>query len=236
MLPAQDSGFSAVRSRIQEKVDSGAATSIAIVAAKNGQLPWEEAFGWADVDKKIRATPQTVYPLASLSKSMTATAMMVLVEREQVFLDDPVKDYIAPHELRNPCGDPAEVSVRSLLDNTSGIPMGWAFINPHHPPDFLATEEFSRRFGIAATPPGRTYHYSNLGFGEAERLIEIVSEEGFAEFMRREVFLAPPGGGGILASIHDLYRYGMFHLIRSKIRPSCPALEAETNSRREPRR
>jgi CubicO group peptidase (beta-lactamase class C family) len=62
-------------------VTRGEAPSAALAVAKDGRVIWEEGFGWADLERKVKASPTTVYPVASLSKSMTATGVMVLAER-----------------------------------------------------------------------------------------------------------------------------------------------------------
>jgi hypothetical protein len=63
--------------------------SLAVAVAKDGEIIWEAGFGWADRERRIRATEHTMYSLASISKSITATGLMVLVERGLVDLDHP---------------------------------------------------------------------------------------------------------------------------------------------------
>jgi CubicO group peptidase (beta-lactamase class C family) len=70
-----------------------------IAVAEGGEIVLEEAFGWANQESEIKATPHTVYPTASLSKSLTATGIMVLAERQEIQADDPVEDHIAPTKL-----------------------------------------------------------------------------------------------------------------------------------------
>ena len=87
---APDPMFETIRANILERVESGEIPSMAVAVSQRGEIIWEEAFGWADRESGIPATPETVYPLGSLSKSITATGIMILVERGVIGLDDPV--------------------------------------------------------------------------------------------------------------------------------------------------
>ena len=73
--------FEDVRARIRREMTESCIPSLAVAVARNGEILWEEAFGWADREKRIPATPHTMYSQASVSKPMTATGLMVLVEQ-----------------------------------------------------------------------------------------------------------------------------------------------------------
>ena len=88
--PALADPFEAVRKKIREAVDDGKAPSIAVAVSRGSEIVWEEAFGWANREKNIAATPRTPYSLASISKPITATGLMILVERGKVGLDQPI--------------------------------------------------------------------------------------------------------------------------------------------------
>src|SRR5271168_1371899 len=73
--------LSAIRRDIQTNIAAGRVPGLSIAVAKNGKIVWEEGFGWADVEKKTRATANTRYYIASVTKTITATAIMQLQER-----------------------------------------------------------------------------------------------------------------------------------------------------------
>ena len=73
--------------------------SIAVAVAIGGNIVWVEGFGWADREARRPATAHTPYSLASISKPMTATGLMVLVERGEIDLDAPVNDYLGDAKL-----------------------------------------------------------------------------------------------------------------------------------------
>ena len=82
-----------VRDHVAQLVDAGEIPSMSIAVSWHGEIYWEEAFGWADQEKRVPATVDTRYALASVSKPLTATAFMILVDRGFVSLEDPVNAY-----------------------------------------------------------------------------------------------------------------------------------------------
>ncbi len=78
---------------------------------------WAAGFGWADLEVSVPVSPASVFRIASISKSITATAVLQLVERGLVSLEDPIQRF-APWFPRKPQG---EIRIRHLLTHTSGI-------------------------------------------------------------------------------------------------------------------
>jgi CubicO group peptidase (beta-lactamase class C family) len=181
-----DKRFNEVRTKIINMIDSGKIPSIAVAVAKDGKIIWLEAFGWADREKKLKATPDTIYPLASLSKSMMATGLMVLVDGGLVKPDDPVEKLITPAKLKVYEGKSSDLKVIHLLSMTGGIPHGSAcYYEPHTPLPFT---EFINRFIISVFPPGEVYEYSNYSMGVPQAIIEKVTGKSLKDFMSSKVF------------------------------------------------
>ncbi len=179
--------FRIVRALIQEEIDGGQVPSLAVAVARRGEIVWEEAFGWADRERGIPATPHTMFSLASVSKPLTATGLMVLVERGTVDLDRPVNEYLGEVRLRARVGDPAGATVRQVASHTSGLPLHHHFFaDPTRRPPLAET---IRRYGNLVMEPGERFQYSNLGYAVLEHLIEQASGKDFARFMREEVFV-----------------------------------------------
>ncbi len=176
-----------VRSKVITMVKRKEVPSLAIAVVNGGELVWEEAFGFANQEENIEASPHTIYPIASLSKSLTATAIMVLAERKQLSLDAPVEEYIAPLKLTAYQGQAQEVTVRRVLNMTSGIPHGYKVCGSQNEAPSL--QEFVGRYGMTVFPPGEAEIYSNFSYAVLELIIENVSGKSFAEFMETEVFL-----------------------------------------------
>ncbi|HSM18330.1 MAG TPA: serine hydrolase domain-containing protein [Gemmatimonadales bacterium] len=262
---APDTIFQATRAEIMGLVEAGEIPSMVVAVARGGTIIWEEAFGWADRESEIAATPGTVYPVGSLSKSITATGIMVLVERGVIGLDDPVTAFLPESTLKVYEGDREAVTIRRVLNMSAGIPHGWAnYGNAFAPPKI---QEYLADAGIVVFPPGAEQLYSNNAYGVLEAVIAAASGRDFAEFIESEVFgplgmsgssarltpdllataasrygtdrlrlthdqseFVPLGGAGMYASVHDLIRYGMFHL-KNSVPDQEPVLSDEALDR-----
>lgn len=177
-----------VRSKIKSMVENGELPSVAIAVAKDGKIIWEEAFGWADRERKVKATSHTIYPVASLSKSITATGLMVLAERGLINLDDPVEKYLGTGKVAVYRGRAADLKVKHVLNMTGGIPHYWQYYYPDEQNRPLTLAEQIKRYGIVVFPPGEVFSYSNFSYAVAEQLISAVSRKSLDDFMRTEVF------------------------------------------------
>jgi len=194
-------------------VDSIGAPSVAVAVAKDGRIVWEEAIGWASREKQIPSTVHTMYALASISKPITATGLMTLVERGQLDLDRPVNLYLGPAKLTGLAGDANAATVRGVLSHTAGLPLHTQLYYADRDYSPTSMEETIRRYGVLVFPPGQVFEYSNLGYGILDYLIERVSGRRYADFMRTEVFLPlglthtsidiPPGLEHLVAERYD---------------------------------
>jgi CubicO group peptidase (beta-lactamase class C family) len=166
--------------------------SVSIAVARKGQVIWEQSFGWADRENHIEASPDTVYSLASVTKQMIATGLMVLVGEGRVDLDAPVERYIGPGLLTVYEGRAEDVTVRRLLHHTAGLPQHFNYFYSDEPGQPRQLEETVRRFGIVFSPPGKKFDYANLGYAMIGDVIARASGRPLSEFMRDRVF-APLG-------------------------------------------
>jgi len=162
--------------------------SVSISAARKGRVIWEQSFGWADREKHIKASPNTVYSLASTTKPMIATGLFVLVREGRVDLDAPVERYIGPGQLTVYEGRAKDVTVKRLLHHTAGLPQHFNYFYADEPDRPRPLEETVRRFAIIVRPPGEEFRYANLGLALIGHVIARVSGRPLAEFMREEVF------------------------------------------------
>jgi CubicO group peptidase (beta-lactamase class C family) len=174
---------------IERLVTEGEIPSMAVAVTRDGEIIWEEGFGLADRENNIPATEHTMYALASISKPITATGLMILAERELVNLDSPINDYLDEVKLQTRVGEVEEATVRRIASHTAGLPLHSQHYydnDPYQPP---LLEETIRRYGYLVTAPGERYQYSNLGYGLLGFVISSVSGQSYADFMRMEVFV-----------------------------------------------
>ncbi len=189
-VPSQEcSGpLTEVRNRILRLVEEKTIPSLSLAVVKDGEIIWEEAFGWADIERKLPASPSTLYPIASATKPITATALMILVERGLVDLDKPANAYLVKEKLRALEGEADAATVRRILHHTSGLPMYWNFFYAGASRGRPDLDAGLQRYGRLVTPPGEYYNYSNLGYAVLERIIEQTSGKSYPQFLADEVF------------------------------------------------
>ncbi len=185
---ARDDQFASVRAFIQKQMIERSVPSVAVGVARDGKIIWEEGFGWANREERIPATPHTIYSLASISKPITATGLMVLKERGKIDLDRPINDYLGEARVKVRLGNPADVTVRRVANHTSGLPLHYQFFYVDEPYRAPSRDETILRYANTITSPGEKYQYSNLGYGLLDYIIERVSGKSYTEFMRTEVF------------------------------------------------
>lgn len=190
-LVKADERFSALRSEILDRVRKGDFPSVSVGVFKDGRVVWEESFGWADKENRIAATPCTPYGLASMGKSVTAAAILVLVSRGMIDLEAPVSKYLDDLSVTVYEGRPEQVTIRRLLNMTAEIPHGNATFHDEKQARQYSAGLIKNR-GIVVFPPGEVYLYSNFSFAVLERVIEKVSGKSYPEFLAAEVF-APLG-------------------------------------------
>jgi len=178
-----------VRDSIERQLVRVSGAAMAVAVAKDGKIIWEQGFGWANREKMIPATQHTMFSLASISKPITATGLMVLAQRGRIDLDRPTNDYLGIGKLTGLAGDAAGATVRRVLSHTAGLPLHYQFFYANenrHPPTM---DETIARYGVLVSAPGETFRYSNLGYGIIDYLISRGSGLSYADYMRREVFL-----------------------------------------------
>ena len=174
------------------------AGAVVLVATKDKVLS-VDAVGFADVAARKPMQADALFWIASQSKPMTGTALMMLVDEGKVKVDDPVEKYLpefrgqmleverdAEHVLlRKP---EHSITVREVLSHTSGLP----FKSPLEEPTLdglpLAVAVRSYAMGPLELAPGSKYQYSNAGINTAGRIIEVVSGMAYEEFMRTRLF------------------------------------------------
>ncbi len=206
--------FDGVRDYIRKELAERSLPSLAVAVVRDGRIVWEEGFGWADREHQVAAGPGTAYSLASVSKPITATGLMMLAQSGQIDLDRPVNDYLGVARLTARVGDARKATVRTVANHSSGLPLHYQFFYADEPWRRPPMDDTLHRYGYLVTPPGERFAYSNLGYGVLDDIMARQSGFAFAEFMRREVF-RPLGmtqswvGAGPEADADVATRYGV---------------------------
>src|SRR5690242_9314029 len=116
-----------LRPVIRAMMEKAHAPSIAVAVAQHGKILWEEGFGLADIGHRVPATPNTLYSMASISKPITATGLMTLVQRGTIVLDHPANDYLGRGKITGFAGDAREATVERVMSHTAGLPLHYRF-------------------------------------------------------------------------------------------------------------
>ncbi len=178
------------------------AGAVTLVASKDKVLSLE-AVGYADIAAKKPMRTDCLFWIASMSKPITATALMMLVDEGKVNVDDPVEKYLPEfkgqklavvqdrhHVLLKQPKHP--ITVRNVLSHTSGLP----FKSPMEQPtlDLLRLGDAVRTYAMSPLQfePDSKYQYANAGINTAGRIIEVASGMGYEEFLTQRLF-APLG-------------------------------------------
>src|SRR6266550_1630461 len=159
---------------------------LSVAVAHEDRLLLARGYGYADLERQIRAAADTVYGIGSMTKQFTAVAVMQLVEQGVVGLDDEVWKHLSGGgSLRPP------VTIRHLLNHTAGI-RGEADLEM-----LMQGESESVRSRISIldrlrdelfdSPPGRVWRYSNFGYCVLGMLIESVTGDTYANHIRESV-------------------------------------------------
>lgn len=169
-------------------------------AMKNGEIVWRGAAGWSNIARQTPMTTDTIQNIASISKTITATAVMQLVEAELLELDSDISDYL-PFKVRNPRQAETPITLRHLLTHQSSIIDGPAYGKSYacgdptvSLKDWIASvltpegAHFDERRYFMSKMPGERRVYSNIGYGVLGLIVETVSGTPFERYCQKKIF------------------------------------------------
>lgn len=195
-VPPSREELSALASKIERMRRRAGGGAITVSVFANGQT-WEHAFGHADVTTRRKATPNTSFRMASVTKSFTAVAILQLWERGLIDLDAPIQRYL-PNFPKKKKG---VVTIRALLGHLSGIPHYRGLPGERSITEHKTTEQsiaIFKNWPLVAAP-GTKYVYTSYGYNLLGAVIEKVSGLSYGQYLKRHVF----GQAGMNRSIMD---------------------------------
>ena len=174
---------------------------VATWTSKNGQVIWRQCYGYANLEDSIPVADTTLFMLASISKTVTATAIMQLWERGVFGLDDDINNYL-PFNVRNPNYPDSIITFRMLMTHTSSINDNmrvydslyvWGGDSPIPLGSFL--EDYLVPGGVyydsAANyrwwAPGRAFNYCNVAVGLLGYLVQVIADS-FPVYCQDSIF------------------------------------------------
>ncbi len=164
---------------------------ISVALVENGAEDWSAGFGKADLENSVPATAQTLFRLASISKSITGTAAMLLWQQGKLDLDAPVQKYCPAFPQKD-----APITTREVLGHLAGIRAykSWTqddveYGNTRHFADTVQSGLDFFKNDPLISKPGTEFHYTTEGFTLAGCVIEGASGEKYVEYVRSHVLL-----------------------------------------------
>lgn len=178
--------------RLENDVQHDQVGSISAAIFMDDQLVWADAFGQANNEKGIQADTNTVYRAASISKTITAYLMMLLVQNGTIDLDEPVKKYLPEITTLRHNGmlDKTDITFRQLASHTSGLAE-----EPELPTAASGPISEWEDKVISSLPttnvnavPGERYSYSNIGYAILGLALSRAAEKPFMELVHKMIF------------------------------------------------
>ena len=164
---------------------------IAFVLVKDGRVVLSKGYGWANVEQQIPVTPErTVFRIGSITKVFTAMALMQLVDRKKITLQDDVNKYLDSPKVDQRYNEP--VRFWHLLTHTAGFDQTGLGRQVPKPEERKSLAEFLEAQLIRVRPPGQVSCYDTYGITLAGYLIERISGFSYAAYLKQNVF-APLG-------------------------------------------
>ena len=173
---------------IEEQMKATYVPGLSLAIVKGQEVMYARGFGVTSVeDGGLAVTPQTLFRIGSVTKPLTGTMIMRLVEQGKLDLDRPVREYLDGFTLSDQ-GAAEQVTLRMLLSHTSGLPTRYSPFGPRSPEalEKHVKEDISQYQLVA--PPGKLYSYSNPGINLAGYVAQVVGGMPYTELMQSLIF------------------------------------------------
>jgi CubicO group peptidase (beta-lactamase class C family) len=190
--------------KLQEFVDKNVVAGAVVAVGTHRGLEIVEVAGYQNLSQKLPMRPDAMFRIASMTKPITALAIMILIDEGKVLVDDPVEKHLPEFKgqmiltatdketgaitLKKPS---RPITIRDLLTHTSGLPGGF--------PDGIADLYFKRQLTLGEAvaissqrpldfEPGTKWSYCNAGIDTLGRIIEVVSKSSYEDFLQNRIF------------------------------------------------
>ena len=213
--------ISAINERLRPLIEHEEIAGAVTLVATPDRIIHSDAIGKADIGESRPMRPDNIFWIASMTKPITGTAVLMLHEEGKLSVDDPVEKYIPEFQgLAMADGKPARVTIRHLLTHTSGM----SDLSPGEGRGIKNLAGVIRLY--VAKPvrfePGTKWAYCQSAINTAARVVEVVSGEPFEEFLQRRLF----GPLGMKDTTFYLTEEQLPRLARSYRRSDAGKLEA----------
>jgi CubicO group peptidase (beta-lactamase class C family) len=178
--------FTDISARVQKYIDEGLLDGVSIGVFNHEGLIWDKGFGYANREEKIKATGSTIYRVGSLTKLLTATAILQLEELKLIDIDQAVSAYIPGFDYKSRFSDSGVITTRHLLTHLSGLPSN---INKGQWTEERFTNIVKRmQVEYVSYPTDFILNYSNVGYSMLGSIIEENTDYLYEEYIQHHLF------------------------------------------------
>ena len=169
----------------QETFDEANFPGMAVMVARGDEIVWSKGYGHSDIENDIAIDPyKSVFRIGSISKTITAAGLAILVESGKIDIDKPVQDYVPYFPLKQ-----YPLTVRQICGHIGGIRHyeGMEFMSNIEYKDVASGIEIFKDSDLLFEP-GTKYAYSSYGWNLVSAVIEGGADQSFRKFMDEKVF------------------------------------------------
>lgn len=235
-------GTEAFDKEVLQLLDKWKIPGASLAVAIDGRLVLAKAYGYADLEKKIPATPNTTFRMGSITKTLTAVAILRLVEQKKIDLNAPVlplleKANIVPKNIIDP--RVKDITVKHLLQHSGGVDRAVSGDPPFMP---ILADISRRQNSVPVTcsaiakdmlegkldfTPGTRYAYSNVGYCVLGKIVEAVTGDSFQAYVSRELLMPSIGKSYVTGrSVVPLPEEAHYHMMGAAKVRSAPGVES----------
>jgi CubicO group peptidase (beta-lactamase class C family) len=199
--PAALGSLASVDSVIGAYMSTQHIPGLAACIIKGNRVAWQGYYGYANLERNLPVTANTMFMLASISKTIMVTALMQLYEQGRFTLEDSINAYL-PFPVRNPTYPGIPITFKMLLTHTSSIRDNWFILDALYAPGdpTIPLGNFLGRYLTPGGPyynaqnnfftnrPGTFWDYSNIGAALAGYLVEVISGVPFDQYCKDHIF------------------------------------------------
>lgn len=173
---------------INKKMKSEKVVGLSVALLIDNELVLDEGFGFSDKSNGVRASKNTKYPIGSVSKIVTSTAILKLYSDGIIDIDKPYTDYVKDFSMKSHFSSSNSFTIRHLLAHYAGIPRlrvkGFMKKKPVALEDIL----INSKDDYLIAPPGKVYQYSDWGVDLLSLLVERVTKTKYEEYVVNNIF------------------------------------------------
>lgn len=159
-----------------------------VVISKSEKTIFSTHFGFSNVENKVKLNDESQFPIASITKTFTSTAILQLQQKGKLNINEPVQKYLTDFPYPN-------ISIKQLLNNTSGLAQEYTLFDTiikEQPKKIISNQDIIPTFIRFKTPlsfpPGSKWEYNNVNFCLAGLIIEKVSGISYSKYLEKNIF------------------------------------------------